>query len=167
MSAKKKKSWRRWIDLIQISLKLNFSIKRTWTQSLIYADCIHSKRIRESTPTKKKKKEKERKRDVQGITFASGSEASDLELWGVWNTPLSLFLLGSLQFGEVESVRKMCPWCNGYRHRKWTRRLEFWTRLIAFHIAIIPLGKVWIQLFSLQLWVNSRTDWILQPWWGN
>ena len=30
--------------------------------------------------------------------------------------------------------------------------------LIAFHIAQIPLGKVWIQLFSLQLWVNSRAD---------
>ena len=42
-----------------------------------------------------------------------------------------------------------------------------WTRLVAFHIALIPLGKVWIQLFSLQLWVNSRTDWFLQPWWGN
>ena len=61
------------------------------------------------------------------------------------------------------------PWCNGYRRRKWTRRHEFksWTRLIAFHIALIPLGSVWIQLFSLQLWVNSRADWILQPWWGN
>ena len=44
--------------------------------------------------------------------------------------------------------------------RQWTRRHEFksWTRLIAFHIALIPLGKVWIQLFSLQLWVNSRAD---------
>ena len=53
-----------------------------------------------------------------------------------------------------------CPWCNGYRRRKWTRRYEFksWTRLIAFHIALIPLGKVRIQLLSLQLWVNSRTD---------
>ena len=30
--------------------------------------------------------------------------------------------------------------------------------LIAFHIALIPLGKVWIQLFSLRLWVNSRAD---------
>ena len=30
--------------------------------------------------------------------------------------------------------------------------------LIAFHIALIPLDKVWIQLFSLQLWVNSRAD---------
>ena len=61
-----------------------------------------------------------------------------------------------------------CPWCNGYRRRKWTRRHEFksWTRLIAFHIALIPLGKVWIQLFSLQQWVNSRTEWVLQPWWG-
>ena len=62
-----------------------------------------------------------------------------------------------------------CPWCNGYRRRKWTRRHEFKssTRLIAFHIALIPLGKIWIQLFSLKLWVNSRTDWFLQPWWGN
>ena len=53
-----------------------------------------------------------------------------------------------------------CPWCNGYRHRIWTRRHEFksWTWLIAFHIALMPLGKVWIQLFSLQLWVNSKAD---------
>ena len=37
-----------------------------------------------------------------------------------------------------------CPWCNGYSRRKWTQRLEFksWTRMIAFHIALIPLGKV-------------------------
>ena len=57
-------------------------------------------------------------------------------------------------------IYKMCPWCIGYRRRNWTRRYEFksWTRLIALHIALIPLGKVWIQLFSLQLWVNSRTD---------
>ena len=53
-----------------------------------------------------------------------------------------------------------CLWCNCYRRRKWTRRHEFksWTRLIAFLMALIPLGKVWIQSFSLQLWVNSRTD---------
>ena len=45
-------------------------------------------------------------------------------------------------------LRWRCPWCNGYRRRKWTRRHEFksWTRLIAFHIVLIPLGKVWIQL---------------------
>ena len=57
-----------------------------------------------------------------------------------------------------------CPWCNGYRRRKWTWQHEFksWTRLIAFHIALILLGKVWIQLFSLNLWVNSRTDWVLE-----
>ena len=62
-----------------------------------------------------------------------------------------------------------CPWYNCYRRRKWTRWLEFksWTRLIAFHIALIPLGKVWIKIFSSQLWVNSRTDWVLQPWWGD
>ena len=61
------------------------------------------------------------------------------------------------------------PWCYGYRRRKWTRRHEFksWTSLIAFYKALIPLGKVSIQLFSLQLWINSRKDWVLQPWWGN
>ena len=62
-----------------------------------------------------------------------------------------------------------CPWCNGYRRRKWTRWHEFnsWTRLIEFHITLIPFGKVWIELFSLQLRVNSRADWVFQPWWGN
>ena len=62
-----------------------------------------------------------------------------------------------------------CPWCKRYRRRKWTRwhKFKYWTRLIAFHIALILLGKVWIQLFSLQLWVNSRIDLVLQAWWGN
>ena len=56
-----------------------------------------------------------------------------------------------------------CQWFNGYHRWKWTRRhqFKFWTRLIAFHIALIPLGKVRIQLFSLQLSVNSRLDWVL------
>ena len=60
------------------------------------------------------------------------------------------------------NFRWRCPWCNGYRRRKWTRWHEFksWTWLIAFHLALIPVGKEWIRLFSLQLWVNSRVDWI-------
>ena len=46
----------------------------------------------------------------------------------------------------LNSIRR-CPWFNGYRRRKWTRRQEFKSRtwLIAFHIVLIPLGKVWIQ----------------------
>ena len=28
-------------------------------------------------------------------------------------------------------------------------------RMFPFHIALIPLGRVWLQLFSLKLWVNS------------
>ena len=61
---------------------------------------------------------------------------------------------------QIVLISHQCPWCSRYRRRNWTRRHEFksWTRLIAFHIALTPLGKVWIQLFSLQLWVNSRTD---------
>ena len=72
---------------------------------------------------------------------------------------LSIFiLLRNLRFGGARLWR--CPWCNRYRRRQWTQRLDFksWTRLIAFHIALIPLGKVWIQLFALQLWVNSRAE---------
>ena len=72
---------------------------------------------------------------------------------------------------NIHSINKhkSCPWCNGYRRRKGTQRHEFksWKKLIAFHIALIHLGKVWIHLFFLELWVNSRTDWVLQPWWGN
>ena len=30
---------------------------------------------------------------------------------------------------------------------------------LPFYISLIPLGKVGTQLFSLKLWVNSRTDW--------
>ena len=58
---------------------------------------------------------------------------------------------------------RLRPLCNGYHRRKWTRRHKFesWTRLIAFHIVLIPLGKVWIQLISLQLWVNSRAEFFL------
>ena len=74
-------------------------------------------------------------------------------------------------FNELdwELIKHKCPWYNGYRRRKWNRWLVFksWTKLIAFHIELKPLGKVRIQLFSLQLWVNSGTDYVLQPWWGN
>ena len=64
-------------------------------------------------------------------------------------------LVNSLPTWPMSWFIGRCPWCNGYRHRKWTQRhkFKFWTRLIAFHIALIPFGKVCIQLFSLQLWV--------------
>ena len=41
--------------------------------------------------------------------------------------------------------------------RKWTHITKFksWLKLFVFHIALIALEKEWIQLFSLQLWVNS------------
>ena len=62
-----------------------------------------------------------------------------------------------------------CPWCIGYRYWKWTRWYEFksWARLIAFHIVLILLGNVWIPSFSFQLYVNSKTDWVLLSWFSN
>ena len=50
------------------------------------------------------------------------------------------------------------------RKRTWWPEFKSWTMLIAFHIAPIPLGKVWIHLFSFHLWVNGSADWALSPW---
>ena len=40
-----------------------------------------------------------------------------------------------------------CPWC--YCHWKWTGKPEFksWTRLLAFHIVLIPLDQINYSLF--------------------
>ena len=60
-------------------------------------------------------------------------------------------------------------WCNVYHCKKWIWWHEFksWMILFAFHIVPIPAGKVWIQLFFLLLWPNSRADWYLYPWYCN
>ena len=52
-----------------------------------------------------------------------------------------------------------CLRCNNYYNRKWT--LKSWTRLFAFRIVLVLLRTSCIQLSSLQLWVNSRADWVL------
>ena len=53
-------------------------------------------------------------------------------------------------------------WYNVYYCKKWTWWPEFksWMKLFVFQIVLILLGKVCIQLFSLQLLVNSRADWL-------
>ena len=67
----------------------------------------------------------------------------------------SSYCTNNLQYKTISTF----PWYDGYRRWKWRWQHEFksWIKLIAFHIALIPLGKVRIQLFSLQLW----TDWVL------
>ena len=60
------------------------------------------------------------------------------------------FLLINARYGGARGVMVIVVG-NGHGHKSWTK-------LIAFHIVLIPLGKVWIQLFSLQLWVNSMAD---------
>ena len=100
-----------------------------------------------------------------GNRFENMKMYRDDKTWGLRRMLKYLPKLNVLVFKPSSGHVRRCPWCNGYRHRIWTRRYEFnsCTRLIAFHIALIPLGKVWIQLFSLQLWVNSRADLLLQP----
>ena len=60
-------------------------------------------------------------------------------------------------YTKLQPFHWSCSWCNGYRRRKWTRWHEFksWPKLITFHIALIPLGKVWIQLLK---WRNSEKE---------
>ena len=67
------------------------------------------------------------------------------------HTHTHIYIIIIIKSRWLHRINRRCPWCNGYRSRKWTQRHEFksWTRLIAFHIALIPLGKVWIQLISL------------------
>ena len=45
-------------------------------------------------------------------------------------------------------------WCNIYCHWTWIRQIQFksWKPLVAFHVALIPLGKVWIQLSTSSYW---------------
>ena len=78
------------------------------------------------------------------------------------NQKLSSFLYHFLDCTVWASTKKRnwrYLWCNDYCRRKWTWRHKFksWMRLFAFHILIIPLGKIWIQLLSLQLWRQRVT----------
>ena len=54
------------------------------------------------------------------------------------------FLVIVIEFIEIRSRNSIYARGVMVRSRIWTRRYEFnsWTRLIAFHIALIPLGKV-------------------------
>ena len=79
---------------------------------------------------------------------------------------IKFFFLGYLVFQFVSILSDSFPlftssytfiyidrrrsWCNCYRRGKWTRWHEFksWVILFAFHIELIPLGKLWIW-FSL------------------
>ena len=74
---------------------------------------------------------------IVGACVAGASVTKTTELFSVaMSTVLKRIRISS-------TYLRRCPWCNGYRRRKWTRRHEFksWMRLIAFHIAIIPLGN--------------------------
>ena len=76
----------------------------------------------------------------------------------------SLFLSLSLSLSlYIYIYIRRRSWLNVSRRRKWIQRPQFraLTKPFAFQIALILLGKVWIELFSLQWRVNSRADWFL------
>ena len=64
-------------------------------------------------------------------------------IFELWYIKKSRFKKSSSIIDRFRKFRR-CLWCNGYHHGKWTWGHEFksWTRLITFHIALIPLRKV-------------------------
>ena len=56
-------------------------------------------------------------------------------------------------------------WFCSYFRGKWTwlPELKFRTRLFEFHIPLITRGKLGVQVFSLQLLVNSRSRGLFYP----
>ena len=114
---------------------------------------------------------------VMSRTLYGGSYPS-AEMLSVYYLPQST---ATRNFNDAKYISNCCDAnyvCNGgargvtsYRRRKWglAARVQILdlTDCIST-IALRPLRKVWMQLFSLQLWVNSRTElWVLQLWWGN
>ena len=109
---------------------------------------------------KNKKGVAQKKKKLPETKPISRNLIKGINTWAIYHSIYLVFSTHAHTRTYTRIYLRRCPWCNGYRRRKWTRRHEFksWIWLISFHIALIPLGKVWIQLFSLQLWVNSRTD---------
>ena len=130
--------------------------------------CLEPIRETEQERQREREKGRERERDTCGRIMPKIVERCSIghHEWELFDSNMHCFRDRIGNVLEMEpgykwtNLFRRCPWCNGYSRRKWTRWHEFrsWTILIAFHIALIPLGKVWIQLFSLQLWVNSRAD---------
>ena len=126
-------------------LKCSGETEITWpTQSLRTPSLYFSK---EETRRKRGKRSKSPKMHPQLIKYNIADKAKNEQLLKWWNC------INHWPTWRFPWCKWRCPWCNGYRRRKWTRRLEFksWTRMIALHIALIPLVKVLIQLFSFQL----------------
>ena len=59
--------------------------------------------------------------------------------------------------GDTSSNRGR-DWLHYYWYYYYFTSWEFFTSALTDGIAIIPLGKVWIHFFSLQLWENCRAD---------
>ena len=131
-------SWHLWHFVINLALT-SFRWRgaawwggSAWTKLLIISCTSRAKRLRSNI-----RRERENHLALVKIIKKSGSSIKWLSF--------------DIKDSKIWMDRWRCPWCNGYRRRKWTRQHEFksWTRLIAFHIALIPLGKVWIQLFCV------------------
>ena len=97
-----------------------------------------------------------RKRPFTFFFSAFFSEIIQLNLWLFYTFAVFFFLIwvgNFLQNGSARGVMVIVVG-NGYGDTS-SKPERDWLHFI---IALIPLGKVWIQLFSLQLRVNSRAD---------
>ena len=79
---------------------------------------------------------------------------------------LCAFLLSSFLF-FFASASILYLWKVTQGNRFTILSSKTWMGLFALQIVLIPLRKVWIQLFSHQLWLACRLAWILQPLFSN
>ena len=86
--------------------------------------------------------------DEQRVRFHHDLKFMEERYQGRWGCKYDDWLLGGARGVIVIAVGNEHGDTSSNPGRDW----------LHFHIALIPLGKVWIQLFSLQLWVNSRAD---------
>ena len=88
-------------------------------------------------------------------------------IWAIWNANSLVLNLNSGRRVHFHGHHDTWTYTinGGFRDKMATvvgmetaTRVQILTRLFTFHIELIPLGKVWFQLFSFQLGVNSRVD---------
>ena len=87
-------------------------------------------------------------RTFQGPNYWSNRMVSAFTTDFNYNQLFETIQLGAKYLYNIEILDHI-----GHRRRKWTQRHEFkfWTKLIVFHLALIPLDKkALIQLFSFQ-----------------
>ena len=79
---------------------------------------------------------------------------SQITPWCFRRSPVTVTLYHYISYHRNSDSTRMSSWCNGVSDGLQNPSKRVWTPVLLLR-SLIPLGKVWIQLFSLQLWVGQ------------